>query len=615
MHSLKIPSATAKFIPLIAFIVLVFAALVIKPEFTDHKILFFTAILLTAATLIYLAFHSRAGSIFWERCMDREQVRNERILAGCILLIGFLLRLWNIWEAQGGFMWDSAYKGLDAIAIREFGDRPIFLDWNAGREALIAYLVAASQLVFGTSVAAVRIVVALAGCFTLVFFYLFVHLISGPKLALLSTFLLSISKWHIIHSRYALRIPLFPMFELAALYFVALAFRTGKQRWLMIAGALGGLGFHSYIAYRIFPLILFAFILNSPWCKKLKEYWKGIAAGAVLALLFAAPLIFFAIQNYERFSDRIKRTAVWSAAGIKESPGAVILKSIASTVGIFTYRGDSILRHNVNSEPMLSPWIHAFFLLGLAITLANFRQPFAIFWYIFLLLSLIPGFVTVHAPHSARTLSAVVPAVFFAAIGITALLEMLSEVPAVFRTLSLAVILGACLYTGMNDALIRYTQILETASSRDASSWGNNRDEYDVAILLNQLGPRCEAFLSPQLFFHATEEYLTYKKSSHELFSNLKILEKPSYRRKVRLVFLMKEELNAWWLRDEEGKDFFKWWQQVHGMDPKQIRKIVFRTYKKSTRTDDLSLLEMLRQHYPRGKILDLGRFIVFMIK
>jgi hypothetical protein len=64
-------------------------------------------------------------------------------------------------------MWDSAYKGLDAIAIREFGDKPVFLDWNAGREAMIAYLVAASQRIFGTTVISVRIVVALTGCFTL----------------------------------------------------------------------------------------------------------------------------------------------------------------------------------------------------------------------------------------------------------------------------------------------------------------------------------------------------------------------------------------------------------------------------------------------------------------
>jgi hypothetical protein len=509
-------------------------------------------------------------------------------------------------------MWDSAYKGLDAISIREFGERPIFLDWNAGREALIAYLVAATQMLLGTSVVAVQLVVALAGCVTLIFLYLFVRSTFNAKLALLTTFLVAISKWHIIHSRYGLRLSFLPMFEFAVLYFIVRAFRSGKLKWMVIAGLLGGLGFYGYIAFRIFPFILFVFLINSPWRKELIKQWKGITVAVLLAAFVVAPFAWFSIQNFDRFSDRMKRTAVWSAAGVKEPAHQMIFKSTAATLGLFTYKGDRILKHNVNEEPMLSPWISAFLLLGFAIAIANASKPFALFWLAFLVLSLIPGFLTVQAPHSGRTLGACIPSIFLAAIGIVALLHMLRDMPSVLRTAILALIFAGAAYSGINDALLRYTEILENASSRDSSNWGQDRDQYDIAILLNQLGPRCEAFLSPQLYFHSTIEYLTYRKSSHELYSSLHGLEKPKYKRKVKMVFLIKDKLDAWWLRDEEGKHFFKWWEQQTEMNRKQIRALVFRTYRRTTRTDDMRLLESLIQQYPNGKIVDLGRFVVF---
>jgi len=601
-------------VPALLCFILIADEVVIKPQFTNQNLLFYSAIVISCVSLAYLGFQFFSKSSFWEDLLKPGPVKCEFLLATVILCIGCFLRLWNIWNAEGGFMWDSAYKGLDGIAIREFGERPIFLDWNAGREALIAYLVAGSQMIFGTSVAAVRIVIAIAGCVTLLFFYLFLRVTLNSNVALLSTFLLSVSKWHIIHSRYGLRIPLALMFELAALYFIARAFQSGKTRWFLLAGITVGLGFYSYIAYRMFPFILLVFILNSPWRNQLRVHWKKIAAATLLAVIVLTPLALFSIENYERFTDRIKRTAVWSAAGVKEPASTMILKSTGATLGMFTYRGDRIIKHNVNSEPMLSPWICSFFILGLVMSIANITQPYALFWLMFLILNLIPGFLTVQAPHSARTLASVAPTMLFAAIGLLGILQIVSPFHRTIKIVFLAVVLGGCAYTGINDALFRQIRDLEIASARDASNWGQDRDQYEVAMLLNKLGTHCEAFLSPQLFFHATIEYLTYHKSSHQLFSNLKTLEKPKYRHKIRMVFLIKDQLDAWWLRDDEGKNFFKWWQHAHGMNPKQIRATIFKTYRKTTRTDDLRLLKMLSMLYPEGKILDFGVIIIFVV-
>src|SRR5262245_1960271 len=125
-----------------------------------------------------------------------------------ILVVGTFLRLWKLGTLFEGMAWDEAYKGLDAIAIRKYGERPVFLNWNAGREAMIAYLVAISQHFLGYTVDSVRIVLALAGSLSILFFYLFIRKILNHNIALLSAFLLAVSKWHVIHSRYGVRIAL-----------------------------------------------------------------------------------------------------------------------------------------------------------------------------------------------------------------------------------------------------------------------------------------------------------------------------------------------------------------------------------------------------------------------
>ncbi len=79
--------------------------------------------------------------------------------------MGVLFRFWKLDSLFDGITYDEAYKGLDAIAIREFGERPVFLDWNGGREALVAYLVAAAQTFFDYTSISVRVVTAIAGMY------------------------------------------------------------------------------------------------------------------------------------------------------------------------------------------------------------------------------------------------------------------------------------------------------------------------------------------------------------------------------------------------------------------------------------------------------------------
>src|SRR5262245_47381761 len=127
---------------------------------------------LSSAYLLRYLASSKVGSNLFLRPGPAEEgissspSKNFAIVL-MLILTAAIFRLWKLENLFDGWFWDEAYKGLDAIAIRDFGERPIFLNWNAGREALVAYLVAFVTKISGYSIFPIRAVEAFAGIVTL----------------------------------------------------------------------------------------------------------------------------------------------------------------------------------------------------------------------------------------------------------------------------------------------------------------------------------------------------------------------------------------------------------------------------------------------------------------
>ena len=573
-----------------------------------------------ALTWIFLLYYFSRDSQLWESFQTKEGPLKHTVLIGVLIIaVGAVFRFWKLGSLADGMAWDEAYKGLDALAIRQFGERPVFLNWNAGREALIAYLVAASQYFFDYSIVSVRVVLAFFGVLTLVFVFLLSRRLFNDRVALIATFLLAVSKWHIMHSRYAVRVGLIVFFEVIVLYFLARGIQSSKRTslWIVAAGFFGGLGLYTYIAYRIFPLIAIAFLLDSSSRRKLKEKWPALLTGAVVAFLVAAPMLNFSWKNRESFNDRIQRTAVWNTRGTDLTPTQLVIDSTVKTLGLFTYRGDAIDRHNLKEEPMLSPFASGFFLLGIGIALINIRKPYAAFLLIYLFLTTLPGILSVNAPHASRTLGSIVPAIFFVAIGLLTAVRLLAEI---FRPLAfvvLAGVLAANFYSGPNDGLLRYSYSLDTLDPKTSALWGIDRDQYRVVQLLNQLGPKFDLYLSPQFYFHSTVEYLTYSKSEHKIYAPGMNLQSSWKQNKIPLIVVQPAECNLWWLRDDDRKQFYKWWAQSGPYDVQKIRGIINRSYGNNARTTNMSdwrLIESIQKAYPWAREVRLGSFTVYLV-
>lgn len=290
-------------------------------------------------------------------------------------------------------------------------------------------------------------------------------------------------------------------------------------------------------------------------------------------------------------TDRMKRTLVWNQKGTEYTginPVILVLRSAKDTLGMFTYKGDSIIRHNVEIEPMLSPFETSFFILGLLVIVLNLRRQHALFLLLYLLFALIPGVLSVGAPNTPRVLAALPPAMLLVAFGILTAIQFLKATPAYIRTGVLTLVLAGNLYTGANDALIRHPEILDSLDERTSALWGMDRDQANVAKLINNLGSKCDVYLSPQYFYHSTIQYLTYGKSKPKLFYNKK-LEDIMKKDRVTVVIFQPVFSNLWWLRDDEGKNFFKWWNQVYGISNQEIHAELLKSYGNDIRMSNYS--------------------------
>src|SRR3989344_1420207 len=140
-----------------------------------------------------------------------ETKKIKLILLIVILVIGAVLRLWQLGAVPSSIDWDEASLGYNAYSIFETGKDefgktlPVVLrSFNDYKPALYTYLIIPSYKIFGLNEFSIRFPSAIMGILTLISVYFLVKkLFQKENIALLTTFLLAISPWHIQFSRIA----------------------------------------------------------------------------------------------------------------------------------------------------------------------------------------------------------------------------------------------------------------------------------------------------------------------------------------------------------------------------------------------------------------------------
>lgn len=438
------------------------------------------------------------------------------IILVLILLIGGFLRTYHLDSAPPGLYPDEAINANQGL--EEAGK--LFYPDNHGREGLFINLLAVSFKLFGVSVVSARLVPAIFGTLTILGIYLLSKELFNERVALLSAFLFSLSFWHINFSRILFRAILAPFCLTYAFYFFFRGNRKKNILSLVIAGLFYGLGFHTYLAYRLTVLLLpFLFLPN----RKNEHFIKNSAIFLGSTFIAGLPIGIYFLKNPNYFMARTN-------VGVQNL--SQLLNSSARHLLQFFVAGDPNWRHNISTASALFWPTSVSFLVGLIISVKKAikkTQPYPLLlaWWLILLL---PGALTFEGiPHQLRTLLVITPVFIMAGLGAEKIIDKGKEI---LPEKTIMIKMGVILFTLsliLSSYLRYFDEWAKNEKTEDAFFSGSKQiaevlstapPETKTFVLLNQEGNSDEHLPLPTQSISFLEKAYTGEKKAKFIFLN-----------------------------------------------------------------------------------------------
>lgn len=378
-----------------------------------------------------------------------------------ITIIAALLRFWQIGNVPISPDWDEVSLGYNAYSILltgkdEYGKfLPVLLrSYNDYKPALYAYLAIPFIKLFGLSVFSIRLpsvlfgIAAVLGTYFLVF-----ELLGNRKVALLASFLLAISPWHLQFSRVAFEASI----GMGINVFVILFFLKGlkKVKYIFLSTALMGINLYSYQSEKVFvPLMFIVLILL--FRNKISLTRKNTLVILEIGFIVLLPMIVVLITDRQSLSRAYgvsflsEKTLLLSNDVQKierdtknnDTLGLLLdnrrieyAKTIA--FGYLTHfdlnwlfiKGDSTIdRHHAPWMGLLYITELPFLLIGIySLFVGNLNKKIKSLLLLWFLVTPIPAMVTTGVPHSVRTLNFLPTFQIFTALGIFKTLDLINE--------------------------------------------------------------------------------------------------------------------------------------------------------------------------------------------
>lgn len=211
-----------------------------------------------------------------------------------IIFLAFILRFWRL-DTYPALNADEAAIGYNAYSLIQTGRDehgnpwPIdFQSFNDYKPGLYFYLVLPFIRVLGLSEWAVRIPGAFLGVMTVLVVYLLVkELFNNEKLALISSFFLAISPWHIHFSRGGWEVNVSTFFMTTGVWLFLKGLKS--SRYLIFSAIVFALSFYTYHAARIVVPEIGVGLFILFW-KEIKGNLKGIFIAGTIFIIVLLPL-------------------------------------------------------------------------------------------------------------------------------------------------------------------------------------------------------------------------------------------------------------------------------------------------------------------------------------
>jgi 4-amino-4-deoxy-L-arabinose transferase-like glycosyltransferase len=221
-----------------------------------------------------------------------------------ILAAGILLRVHHYDTCPRGLNQDEASIGYDAFSIAEYGvtrngeSFPVhFIGWGSGQAGLYHYLIMPFIKVFGLSEGSVRAGNLLAQTASILLFFLLMTAMGKPVLGLMGSFLIAVTPWSIVGSRWGFEAYLLPVVILAGVFLYVKAFRD--RRFLPWSFAVFALSLYAYsTAYFFIPLFAAYLIYHARrMFPDFRSYSRNMAISLCAFILVSIPIGCFFLIN------------------------------------------------------------------------------------------------------------------------------------------------------------------------------------------------------------------------------------------------------------------------------------------------------------------------------
>lgn len=284
------------------------------------------------------------------------------------LMIAATLRLTDLPQIPVGVHYDEAANGTLAAEIGLKGERPVFITSYTGKEVLFFYLAGGLMRLLGESLFTLRLTAALLGIVTVAAVYwLGLELFRDRRIALVAAALLAISFWHLLFSHLGFRAVSQPLLQTLTAAALLRGLRLGQRKWLLLSGIFLGLTAYTYLAARLFPVLLLLgslpLLLGAGWRR------RGLQLGVVAstALIVLSPLLTFFIAHPDSFWVRIGQVA-------PGGNGLSLWDSILRALEMFFLLGDPYIRFNLPQRPLFDWFWGGLLLIGWLMLLWRWRK-------------------------------------------------------------------------------------------------------------------------------------------------------------------------------------------------------------------------------------------------
>lgn len=332
-----------------------------------------------------------------------------------LLLVALFLRVYQINTFPNGCQSDECNNGMDALKWLNGRLYTPYAETNEGQATLFTYLIAFMFKLAGVGITQMRLVSAIVATLSLLAFYFLARELFDWHIALPTTALFAVSRWHLTFSRIVYELIMVPLVESLLFLFLIRAVRYGRRRDWAWTGLMLALGMNTYTAFRIVPFVVGIFLLY--WLITHWQRWRETIEGSLVmaagGIVGVAPLGVYIIQHWAVFIGRTRHISVFN--DIENAGGSLkpLWDNLDKVLWSFHWRGDLAALNNLPGAPLLDVVVGALVILGLAYMLRHLWRPlpFLSFTWIIIVGSVAVLSVAHEAPTARRPIG-LLPVIF-----------------------------------------------------------------------------------------------------------------------------------------------------------------------------------------------------------